>query len=267
VSLPRDLLRDHPDLGEWCVLSGYRGSIAHGTYVPATDDTGIDDKDVMAFCVPPLDHYYGLAEFHSRGTHEIVSERDKTLWDIVVYEIRKALRLLKGGNPNVLSMLWLPDNLYLKRTSAGQLLIDRREVFVGRHVYRSFTGYAVAQLRKMEAGQYKGWMGDKRKALVERFGYDTKNASHLIRLLRQGIEFLNDGELYVVRHDASELVAIKRGEWTLERVKTEAERLFARADEAYDRSKLPAKPDQQAVNDLCVQIVSTAQSSSERDNG
>lgn len=57
-------------------------------------------------------------------------------------------------------------------------------------------------------------MGERRKALVRRHGYDTKNAAHLIRLLRMGIEFLQSGELLVDRsgHDAGELLAIKRGE-------------------------------------------------------
>lgn len=254
MSLPRDLQREHPGLGDWSILTGYRGSIAHGTYVPNSDPNSIDDKDAMAFCVPPLDHFYGLAEYGSRGTREVV--RDP--WDIVIYEARKAVRLLAQGNPNVLSMLWLPENLYIKRTPAGELLIDNREAFVGKHVYRSFTGYAVAQMRKMEAGVYKGYMGDKRRSLVERFGYDTKNASHLIRLLRQGIEFLNDGELYVLRHDAPELVAIKNGEWPLDRVKEQAERLFRRAEEAYDRCTLPTAPDGDRVSQLCVEVVSTA---------
>lgn len=254
MTLPRDLQREHPGLGEWSILTGYRGSIAHGTYVPNSDPHSIDDKDAMALCVPPLDYFYGLSEYGSRGTVEVV--RDP--WDIVVYEIRKALRLLASGNPNVLSMLWLPEHLYIKRTGPGQALIDNRQAFVGKHVYRSFTGYAVAQMRKMEAGVYKGYMGDKRRSLVERFGYDTKNASHLIRLLRQGIEFLNDGELYVLRHDASELVAIKNGEWELDRVKREAERLFFRADSAYDRSSLPAAADHDAINQLCVDVVARA---------
>jgi hypothetical protein len=98
--------------------------------------------------------------------------------------------------------------------------------------------------------------------LVEQFGYDTKNASHLIRLLRQGIEFLRDGELHVLRPDAGELVAIKRGEWPLEKVKAEAERLFRRAEDAFDRSTLPKGPSHEAINDLCVSVVSRAQ----RDN-
>lgn len=172
--------------------------------------------------------------------------------------MRKAVGLLLKGNPNVLSMLWLPERLYTKITPAGRLLIDNREAFVGRHVYRAYGGYAVSQLRRMEQGEYRGYMGDKRRTLVEKFGYDTKSASHLIRLLRQGIEFLNDGQLYVERHDAAELVAIKRGEWKLERVKSEAERLFRRADEAYDRSSLPVEPDWDRVNALCVEVVETA---------
>jgi len=34
-----------------------------------------------------------------------------------------------------------------------------------------------------------GYMGKKRRELVMRVGYDAKNAAHLIRLLRMGIEF------------------------------------------------------------------------------
>jgi len=52
-------------------------------------------------------------------------------------------------------------------------------------------------------------MGAKRKSLVEKFGYDTKNAAHLILLLRMGIEFLSVGVLHVKRHDAQELLEIK----------------------------------------------------------
>jgi hypothetical protein len=41
-------------------------------------------------------------------------------------------------------------------------------LFVGRHVYKPFVGYATQQLYKMEHGAFKGYMGEKRKALVER---------------------------------------------------------------------------------------------------
>ena len=256
MSIPRDLVRDQPGIGDWCILHGYRGSIAHGMYEPNSEPNSIDDKDTMAVCVPPLNRYFGLREYGSRGTVEI--KRDE--WDIVIYEARKMVRLLAGGNPNVLALLWLSPNLYIKRTVAGQLLLDNRDLFVGRHVYKPFCGYAKQQLYKMEHGAHKGYMGEKRKRLVEKFGYDTKNAAHLIRLLRMGIEFLRDGVLNVDRggYDAVELLAIKHGEWSLERVKDEADRLFRRAEEVYDRSTLPAGPDFDAVNDLCVAVVADA---------
>lgn len=42
------------------ILVGYRGSIAHGMYVPPKNPTSIDDKDLMSVCIPPLDFYLGL---------------------------------------------------------------------------------------------------------------------------------------------------------------------------------------------------------------
>ena len=101
-----------------------------------------------------------------------------------------------------------------------------------------------------------GYMGQKRRELVRRFGYDAKNAAHLIRLLRMGIEFLTEGTLRVERADAAELLDIKRGDWTLEEVKSEAERLFQLAQEAYVRSSLPPEPDRERAERLCVEMIS-----------
>jgi hypothetical protein len=101
-----------------------------------------------------------------------------------------------------------------------------------------------------------GYMGEKRMKLVKKFGYDVKNASHLIRLLKMVIEYLNSGELTVFRtKDAPMLVDIKTGKWTLEEVKKEAERLFGKADEAYNKSSLPEEPDVDKVEGLVMDII------------
>ena len=99
-------------------------------------------------------------------------------------------------------------------------------------------------------------MGQKRRELVRRVGYDAKNAAHLIRLLRMGIEFLIEGTMHVERVDAPELLEIKRGAWPLEKVKAEAERLFQLSQEAYVRSSLPPEPDRDRAEGLCVQMIS-----------
>lgn len=111
------------------------------------------------------------------------------------------------------------------------------------------------RFRKLHKEHFSGYMGEKRKALVQKYSYDVKNAAHLIRLLRMGAEFVQTGNLQVYRTtDADELKAIKRGAWTLEQVKAEAERLFAGLDEAVAASNLPPHPDTGAANDLLLQL-------------
>jgi predicted nucleotidyltransferase len=251
-----ELNNSHSALQDNLILLAYRGSIAHGMYIPQNNPDSIDDKDLMGICVPPIDYYFGThSDFPTNGTKEIKDG----IWDVVVYEAKKFIGLLAQGNPNVLSLLWLENNYYLKVTEAGKLIIDNRHIFVGRHVYKSFTGYAYSQLHRMtHGGTYNGHASAKRKELVQRYGYDCKNAAHLIRLLRMGIEFLKDGELQVLREDASQLLEIKHGEWSLERVQQEAEYGFKMAQTAYLESTLPKQPDLEAINKLSVEVVRMA---------
>ena len=259
MAVPTHLYDEYEELNQ-TILMGWRGSIAHGMYVPKSDPNSIDDKDVMGICVPDAYHYLGMKKFgaRGRGTKEIAREYQGVMWDIVLYEAQKMFQLLTKGNPNVLSLLWLDDNYYLNITEAGQLILNNRDIFTGKHVYRSFTGYAYAQLQKMERGTQGGWQSARRKKMFDEIGYDAKNASHLIRLLRMGTEFLNDGRLYVTRHDAPQLLDIKKGNWALEDVKAEAERWFALAEQAYLKTDLPEKVDIDKVNELCYNVINEA---------
>lgn len=229
-------------------LVGYRGSIAHGMYVPSNNPNSIDDKDIMGVCYGPIDSYLGLGHFEQY--EKFIGE-----WDCITYELRKYLRLMLKCNPNVMSLLWLDRHNYIFKDEMGDYLISQRNLFVSKEAYYAFTGYAYSQLKRMTHTKFEGYMGEKRKSLVAKFGYDTKNASHLIRLLRTGIEFLRDGELHVLRHDSSQLLEIKNGEWTLEQVKAEAESLFKRSEKAFDECKLPVKPDPNKVNKLCLTLM------------
>ena len=162
------------------------------------------------------------------------------------------------GNPNVLSTLWLDDRYILKSSLAYGVLRDNRDIFASKQAYHSFCGYAHSQFKKMTAFNFEGYMGAKRKSLVEKYHFDVKNAAHLIRLLRMGIEFLTEGELYVERKlDAGELLSIKRGEWSLDKVKAEADKLFKLCEGAYIRSPLPNKPDFEKANEIVEDIILT----------
>lgn len=236
---------------ESTILLAYVGSISHGTYIPKNNPDSIDDIDILGVCVASEKVYHGLATFEQK-------ERKVNEWDSVVYEVRKFFNLLLKNNPNVLGLLWLERQQYIHIGEFGQRLLDARELFVSKLAYHSFIGYAHSQLHKMTHGSFQGYMGPKRRELVERYGYDTKNASHLVRLLRMGIEFLTEGTLRVFREDAKELKAIKSGEWTLDAVKAEAERLFVMAHEAYVRSPLPPRPNTVEAEKVLISIVRDA---------
>ena len=126
-----------------CLLA-YRGSIAHGMHDPKPDS--IDDIDLMGIVLAPPEHYLGLQEWGSRGTVEYWRGR----YDCVFYEIRKMFTLLLQGNPNVMSLLWIKPEHYLHGSAPGRLIVENRNLFVGKHVYAAFAGYASAQLQKME---------------------------------------------------------------------------------------------------------------------
>jgi len=236
------------EFNEKSILIGYRGSKTFGTFRPSTDPKSIDDVDVMSVIIQSPEAYYGF------GRQETF-ERMELPWDVVVYDARKFVSLLTKMNPNVLSLLWLPKNLYIKVTPLGQRLIDNKHLFVSKEAYKSFTGYAYSQLHKMENGAFQGYMGDKRKRLVEAHGYDTKNASHLIRLLKTGMEFLSTGELNVMREDNTYLVDIKNGKYPVEYIKSEADRLFKLSETALVNSKLPDRVDREKAETLLVGIM------------
>lgn len=227
-------------------LAGYRGSVAHGT---AGDI--IDDIDIGGVFVAPEAHYFGLT---SLNHIEKIGVADK--YDFALFEIRKYFRLLLKSNPNVLSLLWLPQNLYIVQSDWGKELIANRELFMSKALYKSFGGYAYGQLNRMtHPCTNQAYQGKKRRERFKQFGYDCKNAAHLIRLLRMGIEALATGEINVARHDAKQLKEIKRGEWSLAKVEQEAERLQHLLDEAFVKCSLPAKPAYEKAEQLLISIL------------
>jgi predicted nucleotidyltransferase len=251
TSLDRRIIESFPagfDLDRHCVCAAYMGSISHNTYVPKEDPDSIDDVDIMGVVVPPPERVIGL-----RKWEHWTLQKDEL--DVVFFSLQKFVELLLKSNPNVVGLLWLRPDLYLRVHPAFQKLIDHRDIFGSRQAYESFAGYASAQIKKMEGGAFEGYMGARRKALVEKHGYDAKMAAHAIRLLRMGAEFLETGKLQVFREeDAEELRAIKRGEWSLDRVKQEAEKGFERAKAARENSPLPEKPDFARADELLVGI-------------
>ncbi len=111
---------------------------------------------------------------------------------------------------------------------------------------------------RSEWSRYQGWLADRnpvRAALEAKFGYDTKHALHLVRLLRMGYEILTTGQVNVTRPDRDALLAIRDCAWSYDALIEQADALYAAIDAAQASSSLPQVPDLQALDALCVSIV------------
>ena len=215
-----------------------RGSHCYGL------DTDDSDEDFFAVVIPPREKILGLTSFDNWK----LQEGDL---DVVVYSLDKYVKLLLKANPTVLETLWYDTQHYDKSLTHPEFwfLVSSRKWFNSIQVFYSFNGYAGDQLRRMTKGEVGRKMGEKRKRLVEKFGYDVKNALHLMRLYKMGTEFVETGSLIVNRQGVDDdiLLEVKRGLWSLERVQEAAELMSARLERAKENSPLPEKPNTAAA--------------------
>ena len=218
------------------IMKVYAGSHSYGT------NTKDSDEDLRGVCIPPKNYLLGLDNFEQKESEEP---------DSVIYSLRKFVYLALQNNPNILDALFVEKNHIIFINDFGRELRDLRYDFLSKRVYKTYGGYAYSQLKKMVVVSKKS--EGKRLESVRKFGYDTKNACHLIRLLRMGIEALTDGEVNVLRHDNQELLKIRRGEYPLNYIEEEAKRLQDLLDAAYVNSKLPSKPNYNKINNWLVQ--------------
>jgi len=224
------------------ILMVLAGSRAYGTQNPDSD------RDLRGVCIPPLEYIVGLGRFeqmHTEGSG-----------DQVIYDLRKFLRLAADSNPNILEMLWTEGGDILICTEAGKRLRAIREKLLSKRVFQTFGGYARQQMYRLQ--HYKPEPGSKKDEDVQKYGFPTKHAQHLMRLLWMGEEILRTGKVRVNRTgvDADILQQIRRGEWPLEKVLAEADKAEARLKAAYEVTTLPARPDHDAANQLCIELMS-----------
>ena len=386
--MDHDLLE--PDLIHMCVS----GSHAYGMA------TATSDVDVRGIVFPPRQAVFGLNHFEQaegkRGLQFMLDALTKKGFaipngnevDYTLMSLPKYFALALNANPNILEQLWMPDRVVLHRSPAMERIISKRHLFLSTKVKFSYSGYAVAQLKRIRLharwlrhpilkqpewgdfglpekrlipkdqldaakalirrliddwtldtletlddpsreavhqrmeealrGAYKAgfasaldmaapvkdekdilfdaavqtlgfsgnfieylnkertyrnaladwnayqtWLRERNPARAElerKWGYDSKHAGHLFRLMKQGGELLTTGVLHVDRTgiDAEELLAIRnKGIYTYEQVVEWAEKMDARLDEIYKAgsSPLPKKPDHNGAENLLMKLM------------
>lgn len=230
------------------------GSEVHGIAA-----AGQGDRDEMGVCVEPPEFVIGLRRFE-QYIHRSAEERTGVLntpsgpgdLDLVVYSLRKWLRLALQGNPTVLLPLFAPEHEIVSITELGRELRDNAEMIVSRQAGRRFIGYLHSQRRRMVDGTVARRVN--RPELVARHGYDTKYASHMVRLGVQGVELLETGRITLPMPEPwlTWIRDLRQGRHTRQEAMDAAESLEARLEQLTGSSSLPERPDQARADEWLV---------------
>lgn len=347
-----------PWLGERTIFLTQHGSRAYGTALPTSD------TDYKGVAVPPRQYFTGFTQNFEQAEQ---GEPE----DMVIYGIQKFMGLARDCNPNIIEVLWTDPSNHVIVTPAGEALLNARDMFISKKARHTFSGYAMAQLKRINAhhrwlkdppkvmprredfglrpenemssaqrenisvalamvnrevatwhdldwtcldasqsialrnrmtdflarmkvsaddvfantarslgmddnlievlaqekayrakrqewDSYQSWVKSRnpaRAALEEKFGYDTKHAMHLVRLLRMCREILTTGQVIVRRPDADELLAIRAGAWPYDALVEWATVQDREMDALYRDAKLPHSPNIKNLDAVCMDIV------------
>lgn len=214
------------------------GSYAYGTNIESSD---VDYRGVV---MPSKEQIFGMDRFD-----QFVNQDP----DVTVFNIKKFVYLASQANPNILELLFIDreESIILERPLFKWIKANR-DLFLSEKVFDTYRGYAFEQSKRLTMFDKSATQNSQRIDLIERFGYDTKKAMHLVRLLRTGIEILRDGELNVYRPDRNKLIDIRNGKYSLDEIKDIEQSLRLELADAKEKTNLPKKVNYKRINDLLI---------------
>lgn len=226
------------------------GSGLHGI-----SDGTPNDTDEMGVCLEPLplaigvrwnfEQYIYRTAAEREGRHDAPSQPGDL--DLTVYSLRKWVRLALDGNPSVLLLLFAPASHTRVKNALGSQLQELAPAFASKRAGARFLGY-LQQQRQRLLGE-RGQKNVNRRDLVDKYGYDTKYAGHMLRLGYQGIEYMETGAMTLPMPVAERqrVLDVRQGRAKLNDVLTEVGQLEQRLKDLQTTSPLSAQPDTATV--------------------
>ena len=158
------------------IFEARMGSHAYGTSLPTSD---IDLRGVF---IQPLE------DILKYGHIEQVADK---LNDIIYYELRRFLDLIEANNPNIIEILYAPEDVTSIKHEYFELIEKHKEKFLTKRCRHTFAGYAIDQIKKARGYNKKmNWEESQmvRKGVLE-FCYVLLNGGTIT--LNQHLKTLN----------------------------------------------------------------------------
>ncbi|MDR1186633.1 MAG: nucleotidyltransferase domain-containing protein, partial [Bifidobacteriaceae bacterium] len=219
------------------ILRSVVGSGVHGIAI-----AGTDDRDELGVYIEPPEHVLGVTprrdDYISRTQPEGARSGPGDV-DLVLYGLRKFVRLAVKGNPTVLLPLFAPQESLVVLTEAGEELRALRSAFLSQQAVERFLGYMRSQHERM-LGQSRRNVPN-RPELIARHGWDVKYGSHALRLAYQGREIAATGLLTLPMppSERARVLEVKRGEIPREDVSRQLGALEAEVRGLLDQGRTP----------------------------
>lgn len=232
------------------ILRTVVGSGVHGIAIAGTDDHDemgvfIEPPEYVIGVRRPLDHY--VFRTQPEGARSGPGDTD-----LVMYSLRKYLRLAAMGNPTVLLPLFAPAPAVVTITPLGEELRGLGSACLSQRTVHRFLGYMNAQRERLLGGGRRSRV-PKRPELVARYGYDVKYASHALRLAYQGLEIVRDARLTLPmpERERERVLRVKRGDVPdIDEVIREIDQVQADVESRLEigRTPLPVEPDLDTIS-------------------
>ena len=241
------------------MFEGITGSQAYGC-----SDADSSDVDIVGFAIPPkyvvFPHLVGYIpgfgskpeNFDQYQQHHVEDKETRRTYDLVVYGIIKFVNLTMGGNPNMIDNMFIPRNCITKSSQVYEHLRENRKLFLSSRVLYSFKNYASDQLAKIEGGRSKE--NSKRAEAIKKYGFDTKFAYHIVRLMLECEQILTTGNLILDR-DGHILRSIREGGWTLDRIKSWYTAKEISLEGVMSNPAVPAYVDEEAIRRVLIECL------------
>lgn len=204
---------------KWIVLGEVKPPHREEFGLPSTPPKGIEE--VFGFIKSKVEQW-NLNQFPLEEMQR--SELKDTIWELLTTLTEREISVANWPDRYAEGVIFKMQKEFNLKDEVVAFINAERAYAKAKQVYDSWVSW-------------KKERNPARRELEEKSGYDTKHASHLVRLMRMGHEILTTGEVIVKRPDREELLAIKNGAWSYEKVMEYKDEIESKLEAEYARQK------------------------------